>query len=37
MTEGVADDIYAAGQLLAFMAFMPFCEPGSIDGPTIQV
>lgn len=34
---GVADDIYAAGLLVAYMAFMPFCQPGSIDGPTIQV
>ena len=33
---GVADDIYAAGLLLAFMAFVPFCEPGSIDGPSLQ-
>ena len=34
---GIADDIYAAGLLLAFLAFVPFCEPGSCDGPTIQV
>jgi hypothetical protein len=34
---GVADDVYAAGLLVAYMAFMPFCQPGSIDGPTIQV
>jgi hypothetical protein len=34
---GVADDIYAAGLLVAYMAPMPFCQPGSIDGPTIQV
>lgn len=33
---GVADDIYAAGLLLAFLAFVPFCEPGSIDGPSLQ-
>lgn len=34
---GVADDVYAAGLLVAFMAFVPFCEPDSIDGPTLQV
>lgn len=34
---GVADDIYAAGLLVAHLAFMPFCQPGSVDGPTIQV
>lgn len=33
---GIADDIYAAGLLLAYMAFVPFCEPGSMDGPTLQ-
>lgn len=33
---GIADDIYAAGLLLAYMAFIPFCEPGSIDGPSLQ-
>lgn len=33
---GVSDDIYAAGLLLAFLAFVPFCEPGSIDGPSLQ-
>ena len=33
---GIADDIYAAGLLLAYMAFMPFCEPGSMDGPSLQ-
>jgi len=34
---GVADDVYAAGLLVAYMAFVPFCEPGSIDGPSLQV
>ena len=34
---GIADDIYAAGLLLAYLAFMPFCEPGSIDGAALQV
>lgn len=33
---GIADDIYAAGLLLAYMAFMPFCQPGSMDGPSLQ-
>eukprot|EP00873_Tetraselmis_striata_P006732 jgi/Tetstr1/426996/TSEL_017203.t1 len=33
---GVADDVYAAGLLVAFMAFVPFCKPDSIDGPTLQ-
>ena len=33
---GIADDVYAAGLLLAFMAFIPFCEPGSIDAPSLQ-
>ncbi len=34
---GVADDVYSAGLLVAYMAFVPFCAPGSVDGPTIQV
>ena len=34
---GIADDVYAAGLLVAYMAFVPFCEPGSIDGPSLQV
>ena len=33
---GVAVDVYAAGLLLAYMAFMPFCAPGSIDAPSLQ-
>ena len=33
---GIADDIYAAGLLLAYMAFVPFCELGSIDAPSLQ-
>eukprot|EP00192_Tetraselmis_astigmatica_P011306 CAMPEP_0117664572 /NCGR_PEP_ID=MMETSP0804-20121206/9300_1 /TAXON_ID=1074897 /ORGANISM="Tetraselmis astigmatica, Strain CCMP880" /LENGTH=367 /DNA_ID=CAMNT_0005471831 /DNA_START=247 /DNA_END=1350 /DNA_ORIENTATION=- len=33
---GIADDIYAAGLLIAYMSFVPFCEPGSIDGPSLQ-
>jgi hypothetical protein len=33
---GIADDVYAAGLLLAYMAFMPFCQPGSIDAPSLQ-
>ena len=34
---GIADDIYAAGLLLAYMTFLPFSEPGSIDGASLQV
>ena len=34
---GIADDVYAAGLLVAYMTFVPFCEPGSIDGPSLQV
>ena len=33
---GIADDVYAAGLLLAYLAFIPFCEPGSIDAPSLQ-
>jgi len=33
---GVADDIYAGGLLMAYLAFVPFCAPGSIDGPALQ-
>ena len=33
---GIADDVYAAGLLLAYMTFIPFCEPGSIDAPSLQ-
>eukprot|EP01018_Ginkgo_biloba_P005519 Gb_15365 [translate_table: standard] len=33
---GIADDIYAAGLFLAYMAFIPLCEAGSIDGPSLQ-
>ena len=33
---GIADDVFAAGLLLAYMAFMPFCAPGSIDAPSLQ-
>jgi len=34
---GIADDVYAAGLLLAYMCLVPLSEPGSIDGPSIQV
>lgn len=34
---GIADDTFAAGLLVAHMAFVPFCEPGTVDGPTLQV
>lgn len=33
---GISDDVYAAGLLLAYMAFVPFCEPGSVDAPSLQ-
>eukprot|EP00250_Pteridium_aquilinum_P022724 c25611_g1_i1 orf=142-1485(+) len=33
---GIADDIYAAGLLMAYMIFIPLCEAGSIDGPSLQ-
>ena len=33
---GYADDIYSYGLLLAYMGFVPFCEPGTIDGPSLQ-
>lgn len=33
---GFADDVYAAGLLMAFMAFVPLCPPGSVDGPSLQ-
>ncbi|XP_006854047.2 uncharacterized protein LOC18443803 isoform X1 [Amborella trichopoda] len=33
---GIADDIYEAGLLVAYLAFVPFCEAGTIDGPSLQ-
>lgn len=33
---GIADDVYAAGLLLASLAFIPFADPGSIDVPSLQ-
>ncbi|KAL6911849.1 hypothetical protein ACP4OV_000654 [Aristida adscensionis] len=33
---GIADDIYGAGLLVAYMAFIPFCEAGIIDGISLQ-
>lgn len=33
---GIADDIYAAGLLLAYMIFIPLCKAGSLDGPSLQ-
>lgn len=33
---GKADDIYAAGLLVAYLAFVPLCAPNAIDGPRIQ-
>ena len=28
---------YAAGLAVAFLSFVPLCQPGSIDGPALQV
>lgn len=33
---GIADDIYAAGLLMAYVVFVSFCKTGSIDGPSLQ-
>ncbi|XP_047321769.1 uncharacterized protein LOC124925736 [Impatiens glandulifera] len=33
---GIADDIYAAGLLFAYMAFVPFCEAGILDSISLQ-
>jgi len=33
---GIADDIYGAGLLVAYMAFIPFCEAGTMDGISLQ-
>ncbi|KAM0917063.1 hypothetical protein ACQ4PT_009798 [Festuca glaucescens] len=33
---GVADDIYGAGLLVAYMAFIPFCKAGIMDGISLQ-
>jgi len=32
---GMADDVYGLGLLMAYMAFVPFSTPGSIDAPTL--
>ncbi|KAJ4799917.1 Protein kinase superfamily protein [Rhynchospora pubera] len=32
----IADDIYEAGFLFAYLAFVPFCEAGIIDGISLQ-
>ncbi|RYR59032.1 hypothetical protein Ahy_A05g024880 isoform B [Arachis hypogaea] len=32
----IADDIYEAGLLFAYMAFVPFCEAGAMDGLALQ-
>ncbi|CAB4261713.1 unnamed protein product [Prunus armeniaca] len=34
---GISDDIYEAGLLLAYLAFVPFCEAGIMDGLSLQV
>ncbi|KAF6148513.1 hypothetical protein GIB67_042472 [Kingdonia uniflora] len=33
---GIADDIYEAGLLFAYIAFVPFCEAGIMDGLSLQ-
>ncbi|XP_062150367.1 uncharacterized protein LOC133858932 [Alnus glutinosa] len=33
---GIADDIYEAGLLFAYLAFVPFCEAGVMDSLTLQ-
>lgn len=33
---GIADDIYEAGLLFAYLAFVPFCEAGAMDSLTLQ-
>ncbi|KAL6008188.1 hypothetical protein ACLOJK_033694 [Asimina triloba] len=33
---GIADDIYEAGFLFAYLAFVPFCEAGAMDGLSLQ-
>ncbi|KAJ6348567.1 hypothetical protein OIU77_006194 [Salix suchowensis] len=34
---GIADDIYEAGLLLAYLSFVPFCEAGIVDTLSLQV
>ncbi|KAI3860970.1 hypothetical protein MKW92_007011 [Papaver armeniacum] len=33
---GIADDIYGAGLLFAYLAFIPFCETGIMDALSLQ-
>ena len=33
---GRADDMFSAGLLVAYLAFVPFCRPGVVDGPALQ-
>ncbi|RWR81036.1 Protein kinase domain-containing protein [Cinnamomum micranthum f. kanehirae] len=33
---GIADDIYEAGLLFAYLSFVPFCESGAMDGLSLQ-
>ncbi|CAJ1926436.1 unnamed protein product [Sphenostylis stenocarpa] len=33
---GIADDIYEAGLLFAYLAFVPFCEAGVMDSLSLQ-
>ncbi|CAM8935117.1 unnamed protein product [Rhodiola kirilowii] len=34
---GIADDMYEVGLLFAYLAFVPFCEAGIMDGLSLQV
>lgn len=33
---GKADDVYAAGLLVLYLCFVPFANPGDIDGAQLQ-
>lgn len=33
---GMADDVFMAGLFLAYLSFISLCEPGTIDGPSLQ-
>ncbi|GKV52900.1 hypothetical protein SLEP1_g59453 [Rubroshorea leprosula] len=33
----IADDIYEAGLLFAYLALVPFCEAGTMDSLSLQV
>lgn len=33
---GIADDMYQAGLLSAYLVLVPLCPPGSVDGAAVQ-